>query len=685
MRKALWLCGAAAVFVATPTLAQPLAQTAPVPATAVDAAQQGVLVFDPAFFAAARPDTVLDMLSRLPGFNLESGDNDTRGYAGAGGNVLVDGQRPAIKSESLDQYLRRISAASVERIELIRGGAPGIDMQGRSVIANIIVRRTVTTQRVIEFNPYFYPDGYIGPLIRASYSRREGQSQEEIAFSATSDQRIDLAGDGYRRRYDADGNLIQDARLDLHDLFRNVNLAGAVQRPVHGGLLRVNGLLNYDMSRFGQTLSVVAGAGQNERSRQEFEGVNGEVGLRWTRPLSDRTELEFTGLQRLSKGDFAAPFTRGGFNSVFTSNDTAGESIARGLTRFRPNDRWAFEGGGEIAYNFLDGDTTYAENGVAIALPSAAVKVEELRGEVFGQATWRPSPRLTLEGGLRVEVSEISQSGDIDRSKSFTYAKPRLQLTWTPVAGHQLRLRYEREVGQLDFGDFVASSEVTLGQVTAGNPDLVPYQSDIVEAVYERRFWGEAVLQLQASHTQVRDFIGVIPLVGGFDAVGNIGDGSQDLFQARLTLPLDRLGVANARFQARGTWTRSRITDPLTGQEVDFPGSDGFGCGVNFNHDLDGGRWSYGFDHGCDTDAGYNYRTRELRYNHSTPFVTLYGQWKPADDLTVRLEIGNAGVRELSRDRWVHSGPRNTAPLAFYEQQQTSAYPWFFLQFRKTL
>ena len=51
----------------------------------------------------------------------------------------------------------------------------------------------------------------------------------------------------------------------------------------------------------------------------------------------------------------------------------------------------------------------------------------------------------------------------------------------------------------------------------------------------------------------------------------------------------------------------------------------------------------------------------------------------------MRLEIGNAGVRELSRDRWVHSGPRNTAPLAFYEQQQTSAYPWFFLQFRKTL
>lgn len=681
MRKALWLCGVAAFVLASPALSQ-----APANAAAAGSTDHGVLVFEPAFFAEARPDTVLDMLSRLPGFNLEFGDNGTRGYAGAGGNVLVDGQRPAIKSESLDQYLRRISAASVERIELIRGGAPGIDMQGRSVIANIVVRREVTTERVIEFNPYFYPNGYIGPLIRGQYSRREGQSQEEVSFSATTDQRIDLVGDGFRRRYNAAGTLIQDADLELDDLFRNVNLAGAIQRPVGGGLLRVNGLVNYDQSEFGQSLTIVSGTGQNERSDQMFEGLNGELGLRWTRPMGERTELELTGLQRLSTGDFEGPFSRGStFSSVFTSEDTAGESIARGLVRFRPSDRWAFEGGGEVAYNFLDSATTYSENGVLVPGGAEEVKVEELRGEVFGQLTWRPSPRFTAEAGMRLEVSEISQSGDRDATKSFTYPKPRVQLTWTPAAGHQFRFRYEREVGQLDFGDFVSSSEIALNQVTAGNPDLVPHKADIFEAVYERRFWGEAVLQLMAAHVEVKDFVGIIPLVSGFDAVGNIGDGSQDQFQARLTLPLDRLGVANARLQARGTWTESSITDPLTGQEVDFPGNDGFGCGVNFNHDLDGGRWSYGFDHGCDTDAGYNYRTRELRYNHSTPFITIYGQWKPATDLTIRLEVGNAGVRELGRERWVYSGPRNTSPLSYREEQETSAYPWFFLQIRKTL
>src|SRR5690606_22838121 len=185
--------------------------------------------------------------------------------------------------------------------------------------------------------------------------------------------------------------------------------------------------------------------------------------------------------------------------STFSADSSQGESIGRAVLRFRPNDRWAFETGAEVAYNFLDSSTAFEENGVAIPLPSSSVKVEELRGEAFGQATWRPSPKLTVEAGLRVEVSEISQSGDSDQSKSFVYPKPRLQLTWTPWTGHQFRFRAERQVGQLDFGDFVASADIDIGQVEGGNPDLEPDKTTLFEAVYERRFWGEGVLELSAA------------------------------------------------------------------------------------------------------------------------------------------------------------------------------------------
>ena len=681
MTKAIWLAGAAAcALLGSPAFAQTAADAG----TAVaDAARQGVLVFEPAFFADARPDTALDMIARLPGFAFESGDSGTRGLAGTAGNVLIDGRRPSTKSDNLDQILRRISAAGVARVELIRGGASGIDMQGRSVVANVVLIRTVTTERVIETNTYVYPDGHLGPVLSARYSRREGDDQIEGSLSGFSD-RTDGTGDGFRRRYDPAGNLIQDADLVLWDRIRNLRATGAVQRRAGGGLLRVNGLLGWFGNENAQDLLIRSGAGVDSFNDEESNDVNSELGVNWTRDLGPRTGLELTGLQRYSSEDYTGVSESSGDSSTFTADSTSGESIGRAILRFRPNDRWSFETGGEVAYNFLDSATAYSENGVPIPLPSSAVKVEELRGEVFGQATWRPAPTLTVEGGLRVEVSEISQSGDSDLTKSFVYPKPRIQATWTPWTGHQFRFRAEREVGQLDFGDFIASADIDIGQVEGGNPDLEPEKSTVIEAIYERRFWGEGVFDVTVSHAEIEDVVDVIPLTGGFDGVGNIGDGTADFFQLRLTLPTDRLGIPNGRFQTRGSWSSTSVLDPVTGEERRFQGNQAFGCGVSFNQDLAGGRWSWGFDHGCNVDKGRGFRVREVRAFYEEPGVGAFVQWKPQGDLTVRVDLGNATDRAQGYDREIYAGPRDTAPLAFREVRRTRMSPWLFVQIRKT-
>lgn len=694
MTRALWLATTmlvAAPFTAAAQTAAPTsAAEAPVPtgpasqAPAVDAVQQGVLIFDPAFFASSRPNTALDMIARLPGFSFDSGDSDTRGFAGAAGNVLINGDRPSSKSDSLDDILSRISAAGVERIELIRGGAPGIDMRGRSVVANVVLTRTVQVETVLEANVYTYPDGYLGPVLSGSWSRREGDDQMEVSFSATTD-RTDGTGDGYRRRYSPSGVLIQEAELDRYDRFRNLSGAAAWQGRRGGGLLRVNGVLGWGEEIDSIDTLIRAGTGRDERSENEGQEVQAELGANWARPFGERFELELTALQRYEADDDQSRSISGLETAVFGGETTEGETIGRAVLRFRQSDRWAFEGGGEAAYNFLDSATTYAENGVPIALPSASVKVEELRGELFGQTTWRPSPRLTVEAALRVEVSEISQSGDTDLSETFVYPKPRVQLTWTPIADHQLRLRVEREVGQLDFGDFTASADIDLNQVEGGNPELEPAKAWALEAVYERRFWGEGALTLTAVYKRWEDLIDVIPLAGGFEAVGNIGEGESSYQQAVLTLPMDRLGLSNARLSARATFNQSSVTDPLTGEDRRFSDQIAFGCGVEFNQDLRGGRWSWGFEHGCNLDDPVEYRIREVRYYEDEPFVTVHGQWKPRPDLTLRIDVGNATDRESRRQRFVHSGPRDTAPLSFREERGQSATPWVFFQMRKTL
>jgi hypothetical protein len=645
--------------------------------------QTGVLVFTPDFFANSSPNTALDMIARLPGFQFNQGNNGTRGFAGAAGNVLIDGDRPSSKSDGLEGVLRRISADSVERIELIRGGAPGIDMQGQTVVANVVLKRTVTTERVLEANAYFYPDGYVGPILAGQWSRREGENQTEASFSATTD-RTDGTGDGFRRRYDVNGVLIQDADLVLWDRFRNIRGTGAIQRTVGGGRLRVNALLGWGTHEFEQDFLIRSGAGADSFNVEDNEELDAELGLNWSRDLSPRTSIELTALQRYGQEEYVGDSASSGDTSTFTADATGGESIARGVLRFRPNERWAYETGGEVAYNFLDSDTAYSENGVPIPLGNASVKVEELRGEVFGLTTWRPSDRWTIEAGLRVEVSEISQSGDTDLSKSFVYPKPRFQTTFTPAPGHQFRFRVEREVGQLDFGDFVASADIDIGQVEAGNPDLEPEKAWVIEGVYERRFWDKGVFDVTYSHAEIEDVVDIIPLVGGFEGVGNIGEGTSDFFQLRLTLPTDRLAIPGGRLILRGSWSWTEVTDPLTGEPRRFQGNQYFGCGVDFNQDLRGGRWAWGVQHGCNVDRGTSYRIREVREGYSEPFVTVYGQWKPDERTTVRLDVGNATDRQNGYDRDIYTGPRDVSPVAYREVRRTKMSPWLFVQLRRT-
>ena len=118
------------------------------PAAALAQPEQGISAYPAAFFADSHPATALDMINRVPGFNLDTGTN-ARGFAGTASNVLVNGARPTAKTDDIQAILKRIPASDVERIEVIRGGAPGIDMQGQTVVANVVRKTQDSTSIVV--------------------------------------------------------------------------------------------------------------------------------------------------------------------------------------------------------------------------------------------------------------------------------------------------------------------------------------------------------------------------------------------------------------------------------------------------------------------------------------------------------------------------------------------------------
>ena len=194
-----------------------------------------------------------------------------------------------------------------------------------------------------------------------------------------------------------------------------------------------------------------------------------------------------------------------GLDEAFLSNNTNGETIGRATARYAVMPTLNLEAGGEVAYNFLDGASSFNSNGAAIALPNANVFVDERRGELFASATWKIMPTLSLEGGARLEYSNIAESGDTNLSRSFFYAKPRALLTWDADDMTQLRLRTELYVGQLNFSDFVASSDLSSYGVAGGNANLRPEQRWQYEAAIERHFLGKGALVLTFLHEDITD------------------------------------------------------------------------------------------------------------------------------------------------------------------------------------
>ncbi|OAN66164.1 TonB-dependent receptor [Sphingomonas sp. TDK1] len=641
-----------------------------------------MLVYGPEFFANTALPTALDMVQRLPGFTLDVGKSDARGIAGNTGNVLINGKPPASKTDGLGEILRRISAASVARIELIRGGAPGIDMQGRAVVANVVLKRTASTEKLVNFQSYIYRDGYVGPDLTLQYTRSDGDRRDELSIEGISD-RTSSTAKGMRTRTDAAGNLLQRHRLDLWDRDRSATVRASVQRAIGGGLLNVNGRFDYldYPTSFGVTL--LEGSGSSGVATDITHQWKGELGANWAKNLGEDGEIELVALQRLGHTGYDSAVTSDSFVSTFGQQSRNGESVFRPILRYKTSKRLSLEGGGEIAYNFLDNRTAYTEQGAPVPLPDQSVFVSEVRGELFGLARWEPSSKVTLESGMRAEVSRIAARADSSRARAFFYPKPRVQLTLRPNKRDQVRLRVEQSVSQLDFTDFVAATEINLGTVRAGNGDLVPEQTLTLEAVFEHRFWGKGALELSARHEATRHVIDYIPLEGGFDAIGNIGSGTRDTLSSTLTLPFDKLGIKDARLRGNAAVVRSHVTDPLTGERRRYTNEIPFTCSGSFSQDLFGGRFTYGVYGSCGQPATDLYRIAEYRATVLEPSVEIYGIWKPSKRLAIRMDAGNLNNAAKIIDRRLYTAERNASPLLYRERTVQRRGQYLYVQIRR--
>lgn len=364
-------------------------------APAMSAPDQGVSVYPAEFFASAHPATARDMISRLPGFIFDQG-NDARGFSGSAGNVLVDGARPTAKTDDLDTILSRIPADNVERIELIRGGVPGIDMQGKNVIANVVRKTQDKGQVILTLGNTLIEDGEWAPAARLEYHGRNGVVSYEASLARTVDQWDDSPGNGYRRVTDTSG-VAYDRAKSYGIMQLGYAAHGGVTAPLWGGEWNNNLTL--------QTTDYSSGVAYSGNGGSRFDNTtrkrNGEFGSHWQGIVLGDVNLETLVLERVGEEHDSNTDAAPGQSEAFLANSSSGETIGRATARYAILPTLNLESGIEGAYNFLDGASSFTSNGAAIALPNANVFVDERRGEMFANATWKITPAWSLEGGVR--------------------------------------------------------------------------------------------------------------------------------------------------------------------------------------------------------------------------------------------------------------------------------------------
>jgi outer membrane receptor protein involved in Fe transport len=664
-----------------------MAQAAAVAPVTAPAVQTGVISYPPAFFAEQHPGTALDMVGRLPGFSVDSGSG-ARGYEASAGNVLIDGRRPATKTDNLQEILKRLPASSVERIDVIRGGAPGIDMQGKSVIANIIRKKGSTFRGLLAVaNNYNADDGRDAGAMRAEASG--GFRDIKWEFGSYYGKSLDDgSGDGPGLHIFADGRPNSTSQIDSEGDDLSGQVTGAVESPLFGGTARVNGRWARDKFKYNETdylLTPTLGLASSYEADRTRET---ELGLNYTRDFGDKWNLELVGLRHprtLTIDNISGDLATG---DRFQLDRHTVETIGRGVTKYRPSDKLSLEFGAEDAVNTLDSDTAVTSAGVAIPLPAAMVKVKEDRAEGFTKAVWRPNGQWTVDAGLRYERSRITSKGDVVLAKTLTYLKPRVTVIWQPTGDTQLRLRAEREVGQLNFDDFVASANFnTATGVTAGNPDINPEQAWVGEVALEQRFWKDGLITAAYRHYRVKDAIDRGPVFTPdgdvFDQPENIGRGAKDEVSLGLSLPLERLGLKHGLLKGDLTKRWTHVTDPTTGERREFSNVKPLEWNAYFSQDLPKWNASWGVDFYGAFRRSY-YRFNLIEDQKLRTFVRPYAEWRPRPDLNIRFEWENFANRAFRNTDRVFPGPRSQPGRPDVFDRDIDNGAMYYVRIRKT-
>jgi len=648
-----------------------------------DITDDSTIVYPASYFAEFLPVSVNDMLNRIPGINLAIRGNrgrDSRRGLGAGeGEVLINGQRVTGKRSGGRDQLDRIAADQVDYIEIIRGTSGDIEIRGGAQVVNIVLLDALSTSSTtMEVRTDRSHDGNIDTGGQLSHSGQSGDLNYLVHFEANPRHN---ASQSSEFSYGPDGELREIRHEDGARDELEYQISGNIGYRFDSQVLQLNGLYE------------TRGDSPARRNRSIQDLVNDRIHLQREDNTSQRDAWEFG-------GDYERDFPGAGtYRFLFLVNDRESEfarnradildgrripnlflanlgrdreRIARTSYTFDLAEQQGLEIGIEGAQTIRDNGlrmgldvagTASPEYGglVPVAVDNSESQVEEMRYEGFAVHNWRLNPRMSLESSLVMETSTIEQSGDVFNSRDFDFFRPKFDYRFDITPSLQLRARIEKDVEQLRFSDFSASSDYNDDDqnTQAGNPEIRQEQSWRYELNLEMRLPDNlGVVNSQFWYRDLEDVIGRVDVSPSPDdlrsARGNIGDGKRYGLNLDLSARLAMLGLPNALLTTGLRLSDSAVIDPFLGQKRRQPGNQRWSTNIGFRNDLVEQSLTYGMFYAQSSNEGGG-RTEidiiDIEQRTEDPFLMAFVEKKAFDNFTFRFESRNINDAEYCRER----------------------------------
>lgn len=639
-----------------------------------------VLTYGLDYFQRFEPLTVGDMLKRVPSAVFTSDVNEfdglrLRGLDSAYSQILINGKKTPGAGVDRSFFVDRIPAELVEKIEIVRSSSADRPAEGIGGALNIVLKDAYDFEGLfLKGGVLHFDDG----VAKGTGGVLWGGKIGDAAFT--------LGGNIQGRHnpkskvtdfFDGDDNFDDEREFesDVRD-GTDYTLAGSLVAPIGEGTIRfAASYVNTDRNEneFVQIfeddpLELDAIETQSEDIAQENWKADTELTLPWS---AGTTEVAF-GYARFdeltestsSEADAGDPLEAVELEIIDTADEELSATLAHTFSFGETFDLkigvdWLQKQRDASVQVFelpdLDDDSS----------PRDRYDIEETRVDPYVKGTWRATPDIVVEAGLRLETTSmdiVGSEGAATNDEDFL--APSLHVRWSITENDRVYFSVARNQRRPDFdllAPYIVEEEPADDDDFIGNPNLKPETSWGVDAGYERRIGKRGIAGVNVFYRKIEDVIELtstgLPASGGglVFTSDNVNDGEVWGVEFDLSLPLDFIGLPETGVFLNASLLDSSIIDPVTGEERQFQNQPDYVFNVGFIQNLPT----------LDAAFGVTYREQgeallqvlgEERYTRYGGDLEVFVEKRLGDSIALRLTASNLLDLEKAEDIYEFDG-----------------------------